>query len=802
MKLLTTLGAILLLGAGSHAQLKLHYNRPAQYFEEALVIGNGNMGATVYGGTDVDHLSLNDITLWTGGPDTTVFSPGASKYIPEIRSLLDRELYTQADSLNRLVEGHFTQNYQPLGDLYLHWADTSAVSNYRRELDISTARAMTSFSRNGYNYELQYYCSAPDSVLIIDISTDNPKGLDFSLDIDSKLPHSSTSVDGQLLLTTGYASHSSLPGYVSPGRMQYDPTRGTRWATAVKIGVPSGGLVTINDTTISVTDAPRAIVYLATATSFNGPFKDPATEGRNEIALATGRTSNAYNKPYEILAKRQIDDYRHFFNRVTIDLGETSDEIASLTTDEQLRQYTDSLQSNPDLEELYFQMGRYLLISCSRTEGVPANLQGLWNEHLLPPWSSNYTTNINVQENYWPALVTNLHEMNMPLIQFIKSLSKTGATSAREYYGVNRGWNLGQNSDIWATTNPVGELDGDPMWACWTMGGAWIASHIWEHYQFTRDTTMLREYYPVLKGAAEFCLDWLIEKDGCLVTSPGTSPENQFYDPVTHRRVATSYGCTADLAMTRQCLMDAIQAAQVLDRDSSFVAEASAALSRLTPYKIGARGQLQEWYHDFEEVEPGHRHQSHLYGLYPGHHISPALTPELAQAARRTLELRGDKTTGWSTGWRINLYARLLDGENAYNTVRSLLKFVTPDGYKGPDRRRGGGTYPNLLDAHSPFQIDGNFGGTAGYAEMLLQSTEDEITILPALPQSWAPKGKVTGLRTRGGQTVDITWQDRQPTSVTITTPHPKTLKVTYHGKTDQYNLTPDETTTLTADHF
>ncbi|MCD8237688.1 MAG: glycoside hydrolase family 116 protein [Prevotellaceae bacterium] len=491
-----------------------------------------------------------------------------------------------------------------------------------------------------------------------------------------------------------------------------------------------------------------------------------------------------------------IADYKNYFDRVELSLGTTADSIASLTTDRQLLLYTDHQQANPELEALYFQYGRYLLISCSRTPGVPANLQGLWNEKILPPWSCNYTSNINLEENYWASETTNLSEMHQPMLDFVRSLSQGGAQTAKAYYGVNKGWCLGHNTDIWAMTNPVGLNGGDPSWACWNMGGAWVSTHIWEHYLFTQDKDFLRAYYPALKGAAEFCLNWLIEKDGYLMTSPGTSPENLFIAPEGYAS-ATSFGNTSDLAMTRECLIDAQKAAQVLGEDKAFRKKIEQTLARLLPYHVGKKGNLQEWYYDWEDQDPRHRHQSHLFGLYPGHHLSIDATPDLARACARTLEIKGDETTGWSSGWRVNLFARLADAESAYHIYRKLLRYVSPDDYRGQDARRGGGTYPNLLDAHSPFQIDGNFGGCAGVAEMLMQSSENDIRLLPALPAQWKD-GKVSGLCARGGFVVDMEWKNGKVVSLSLTARTGGKTTLRYNGKRKPVSLKKGETKTIT----
>lgn len=774
--------------------LKLNYDRPAEYFEETLVIGNGTMGAIVYGGTTRDVISLNDLTLWTGEPDREVTTPDAYKAIPKIREMLDKEDYRNADIEQRKVQGHYSENYQPLGQVTISYLDTSArISDYSRSLDISNAIAQTKYLRDNKPFSCEYFASAPDSVIVINLKSEKPEGIKAVISFDSQLPHA-TSAAGNEISSEGYAAYHSYPSYYDDVKEKhlYDPERGIHFRTIIKVIADNGNIKSYPSGELKIESAHEVRILIANATSFNGFDKDPVKEGKDYRNIAKNRIELASAKTYETLKSNHINDYRYFFDRVELSFGETAPEITVLPTDEQLRRYTDNTESNPELEALYFQFGRYLLISCSRTPGVPANLQGLWNEKLLPPWSCNYTSNINVEENYWAAETANLSEMHRPLIDFIANLSHTGKETAKAYYGVDKGWCLGQNTDIWAMTCPVGLNVGDPSWACWTMGGAWLSTHIWEHYVFTKDIEMLRKYYPVLKGAAEFCMNWLIEKDGKLITSPGTSPENKFVTPDGYIG-ATSYGCTADLAITRECLIDAIKAAEVLNTDKDFRKKAKTTISRLSPYKIGKKGNLQEWFHDWEDEDPQHRHQSHLFGLYPGHHISTDETPDLAKACAKTLEIKGDNTTGWSTGWRVNLYARLKDSNNAYHIYRRLLKLVTPDGYKGKDARRGGGTYPNLLDAHSPFQIDGNFGGCAGVIEMLMQSSEEDITLLPALPEQWKD-GSVKGICARGSFVIDMSWKDGKVTSLSITSRKGGKTRVNFNNKSVKINLKANET--------
>ena len=762
--------------------MKLHYDRPAEYFEEALVIGNGTMGATLYGGVKKDKISFNDITLWTGEPESENSSPDAFNVIPEIRALLDNEDYEGADKAQYKVQGHYSENYQPLGTLTIEYLDdTAGISDYHRWLDIGNATARTQYLKDGKLFTSDYFASAPDSVIVIRLKSENKEGIHALLSFDSPLPHSSQVADNEISVE-GYAAYHSFPVYYkAEDKHRYDPERGIHFKTLVRVLSVDGSVKNrYSDSRIEIDGSTEVLILIANVTSFNGFDKDPVKEGRNYRSHVEKRMKCTIGKTYDALREAHIRDYKYYFDRVKLDLGNTDDDIAALPTDKQLLFYTDCKQQNPDLEELYFQFGRYLLISSSRTPGVPANLQGLWNESVLPPWSSNYTVNINLEENYWASGTTNLIEMQYPLIEFIANLSKTGRKTAKDYYGVERGWCLGHNSDVWAMTCPVGLNEGDPSWACWTMGGTWLSTHIWEHYLFTLDKGFLCKFYPVLKGAAEFCMDWLVEKDGKLVTSPGTSPENKYITPDGYVG-ATSYGNTSDLAMIRECLIDAAEASKVLGVDKSFRKRIKKTLSRLYPYQVGKDGNLQEWYYDWQDQDPYHRHQSHLFGLYPGHHLSVEETPELAAACARTLQIKGDDTTGWSTGWRVNLLARLRDGEKAYHMYRRLLRYVSPDNYKGEDTRRGGGTYPNLLDAHSPFQIDGNFGGCSGVIEMLMQSSTNKIVLLPALPESWAD-GRVQGICARGGFVVDMEWKNREVVSLIVSSLKGGQTEICFNG--------------------
>ena len=786
-KPLIILLSAVVLGASANP-LTLHYNRPAKYYEEALVTGNGTLGATIYGGTDRDVIQLNDMTFWTGEPEKEIFNPNAYKAVPLVRERLFAEDYRGAEQLVRQIQGHESEKYQPIGSLVLEYPEGPQVESYQRSLNLNTSTLLTSYKRDGVNFSTDYFTSAPDSALIIRLKSDRP--MQVRLRFESEQPIQASASEKQMTID-GYAAFRAQAGE----QHQFDPNRGIHFRTIIRPVLKNGTLTPNADGTILIDGSTEALIMLVNATSFNGAHKDPVKEGRPYKQIAQARMDRLQGKSFDALLKAHLKDYQELFGRVSLDLGDTPASVSVLPTDEQLMRYTVNNEYNPDLEELYFQFGRYLLICSSRTKGVPPNLQGIWNRSMTPPWSSGYTININLEENFWAAEVTNLSELHQSLMDFIAAMSKSGEQTAKYYYGVEEGWCSGHNTDIWAMTNPVGRGQGATCWANWTMGGAWLSTHIWEHFVFSRDRDFLRQYFPYLRGAALFCLNWLVEKDGYLLTAPCTSPENSYLTDEGYHG-ATLYGGFADLAIIRECLSDALYSAQELGIDKPLQKRIEQALPRLLPYRIGKQGNLQEWYHDWRDPEPRHRHQSHLIGLYPGHHITVDDTPELAQAASKTLEIKGDETTGWSAGWRVNLFARLRDSRHAYGIFKKLLRYVSPDEYKGSDARRGGGTYPNLWDAHAPFQIDGNFGGCAGIAEMLMQSSATDIHLLPALPEQWS-NGNVRGLCARGGFEVAFQWEDGRVISAEVTSRHGGKTTVHCNGQTFRLKLKAGQTKRL-----
>ena len=759
--------------------LKLWYDQPAKYFEEALVIGNGRQGATVFGGIATDKIYLNDLTLWSGEPVNANMNPQAYKNLPAVRKALQEKNYKKAGELIKKLQGKFSESYAPLGTLFLEINDDPYITDYYRELDIDQAIAKVKTTSNDNSIEREYLVSNPDKIVAIHLTSKKTGALGFTVYFQSLLQHTTTNNNNTIQIN-GLAPIKADPSYLQKTRnaIMYDSKKGTRFTANIQIQSTTGE-ITKTDSSLSLAGATEATIYISMATSFNGFDKDPATKGLNNIAIAEAQLNHAKQTGWGEIKKQHVKDYQTYFKRVELKLGDK--DLVNLPTDERLKRYAKG-ESDPYLETLYFQYGRYLLISSSRTPGVPANLQGLWNHYLQPPWSSNYTININAEENYWLAENTNLSEMHLPFLQFIGNLSTTGKVTAKTFYNMP-GWVAHHNSDIWAMSNPVGNFgNGDPSWANWTMGGTWASAHLWEHYLFTQDQNFLEQKaYPLMRGAAEFCLAFLIpDSSGQLITSPSTSPENTFKTPSGFVGSVLSGG-TSDLAMTRELFLDIIAAQKILKNDNDFALKISAALNNLHGYQVGKAGNLQEWYYDWEDNEPKHRHQSHLYGLFPGTHVTVDKTPTIAAAAKRSLEIKGDETTGWSKGWRINLWARLKDGDHAYKMYRELLKYVPPDETK-ENYTNAGGTYPNLLDAHPPFQIDGNFGGAAAVAEMLVQSNADYIELLPALPKAW-PAGAVKGIKTRGNYEIDMSWSAGQVTNVKIKSNTQATAKVLMNGK-------------------